>query len=218
MVFPNTVLRSIKEAIKSSGRLPEATTYAVFDLDQDGGQANVRPPIVELTTVDTLRSTSLNTDFVGYSEDANGNQIGHLYRSAFQMPIQINVMTAEGGDYNRDEIGNEIRTALYEYETRQEDADLPDPDNTGPLSDITRFQLGNAQPNDDLTMTPALRGWMQQADVWFEEVIDTAVEYGEKPFVETVDVPAPDEGVGGASISIVFDTTPSQSSTADDHA
>lgn len=218
MAFPDTILRSIKEAIKSSGRLPESTSYAVFELDQDGGQANVRPPIVEITTVDRLRSSSMNTDFVGHSEDSSGNHIGRIYRALFQMPVQINVITAEGDGHDPKEIGKDIRFALYRYEDRQEGDPLPDPDSTGDIGDVNRFQLAEGGPNDDLGLTPALRGSQEQANVWFEEVIDTAEEYGKKDFVETVDVPTADGFVGGSgSVEIVFDASPSQTSTADSY-
>lgn len=217
MVTPQTVLRSVKEAIKSSDRLPKSTSYAVFELDFDGGQADVGTPVVELTSVDTLRSNSVNTDFVGYSQDGSGNDHGIIYRAGFQMPITINVITAEGDGHDPKEIGNEIRLALYQYEDRQEGAALPDPDSSGSLSNITHFELSPAEPNNDLTMTYAMRGWQQSAQVWFEEVIDTAKEYGAKEHVSVVKTPQAGDGVGGTDIDVVFDVTASESSPADDH-
>lgn len=214
MVFPDTILRSVKEAIKSSGRLPDSTTYAVFELDETGGQANVRPPIIEITTQDTVRSDSVNTDFVGYSTDGNGNHVGRIYRAPFEMPIQIDVITAEGDGYDPSSIKNAVKMALYEYEDRQEDANLPDPDGSGVLADVNQFQLMDGQPNNDLGMTPALRGRRQGATVWFEEVIDSAVEYGESEYIGSVVTPADGDAVG-SGVEIIFDSTPSESSPAD---
>lgn len=217
MVFPDTVLRSVKEAIKSSERLPSSTTYAVFELDFQGGQSNVRPPVVEITTVDTIRSTSMNTDFTGYATDSDDNHIGRIYRAGFEMPIEINVITAEGDGHDPSEIANEIRFALYQYEDRNEGTALPDPDTSGTIDDVTRFQLDAEEPSNNLNMTHTLRGRQEAATVWFEEVIDTSQEYGAKDYVDTVNVPSAGEWVDGSSIDIIFDASPNTTSAADSY-
>jgi len=217
MAGPGTVLRSIKEAIKDSDRLPSATSYGTFELDFQGGQANVRPPVVEITTVDVIRSDTVNTDFVGYSQDENGNDIGRIYRAGFEMPVEVRIVTAEGGDYDPVDMGGKVRLALYRYEDRQEHDPLPDPDGTGILADVTHFELGDGGTDDDFGMTPALRGWRQEIDVWFEEVIDTAEEYGEEDYVVTVDSPKAGEEEAGTTIAIVYDVSPNQASEADEY-
>lgn len=217
MATPDTVLRSVKEAIKSSGRLPRETSYAIFELDMDGGQANVRPPVVEITTVDTIRSTAMNTDFVGYATDNAGNDIGYIYRAGFEMPVQIDVLTAEGDPYDPNELGTELRRALYRYEDRQYDDGLPDPDSSGVLEDVTGVTIDSGSPVPDLDMTPALRRWRQSVTVTFEEVIDTSSEYEELDYIDTVHTPGDDDVSGGSTVEITFDATPSQTSPADSY-
>lgn len=217
MVAPDTVLRSIKEAVKSSGRLPDRTSYAVFELDMDGGQANVRPPIVEITTVDTIRSTTNNTDFVGYATDNAGNDIGYIYRAGFEMPVQIDLLTAEGDAYDPNELGRELRLALYRYEDRQYDDDLPDPDSSGPLDDVTGFGIDSGNSVPDLDMTPALRRWRQSATVTFEEIIDTSIEYEGLDYIDTVHTPEDGDVSGGTTVEIAFDATPNTTSPADNY-
>lgn len=179
MVRPDTALNAIATALKESGRLPEATTYSVYEIDSDGSQANLRPPIVEITTNDVVRSNSHNTDLVDYATDDNGNDIGRIYEARFEMPVQIDVWTAEQGEYDPYEIGQAVRYALYQYDTQQRGDPLPDPtDPTQTVPEVSRFMMGDGGVRNDLSMTPALRRWRQSAEMWFHETVNTAEEYG----------------------------------------
>lgn len=216
MVRPQTVRRSVKEAIKSSDRLPNETTYATFELDQTGGQSNVRPPAVEIQTIDAIRVRPHNSDLHAMATDANGNEIGYIFRAQFEMELEIDVWTREGAGYDPDEIGHELRFALYEYDNTQLANPLPDPDNPSEtLSDVSHFFLNEGAVADDLTMTPALRRWRQTADVWFYEEIDTSQEYGEQDFIADVTTPEDGDMVGGSVVDVLFDATPSIESEAD---
>lgn len=231
MVRPDTTLDSVVTAIKESDRLPSATTYSIYELDSDGGQANLRPPIVEITTEDVVRSDPHNTELVGYATDDAGNQIGYIFQSDFEMPFQIDVWTAEGGDYDPHELGEAVRYALYEYDDQQYGKPLPDPDDPSTnLDEVEKFMMGDGGVRNDLSMTPALRRWRQAGEVWFHETINTAVEYGAEDFVYRVisgdgDVIASQDEdeitemnsahVDGARIE--FDASPSEESTADNN-
>lgn len=229
MVRPDTTLKSIVTAIKESGRLPNATTYSIYEIDSDGGQANLRPPIVEVTTQDVIRSSPHNTDQVGFETDDNGNEIGYIFQTKFEMPFSIDVWTAEGGPHDPHEIGEQVRYALYEYDDFQYGQPLPDPDNPSvPLDEIEKFMIGDGGVRNDLSMTPALRRWRQTGEVWFHETVNTAAEYGPEDYIVRVlsgdgDVIASQDSseitemntahVDGATIE--FDATPSMESAAD---
>lgn len=176
MTRPQRVLESVKHALKESGNLPDSTSYATFEIDNDGGQANVRPPAIEITVPDVTRDESFNTDFVGYVTDDQDNQIGYKFHARYEMTIDIDVWTAEGDGYDPDEIGYCIRQELYKYDDNQVGAPIPDPDG-GDLSDISLFVLGDGGTRNDLTMTPALRRWRQTATIWFEETVNTEEDY-----------------------------------------
>jgi hypothetical protein len=194
MVRPDTALEGVVTALKESGRLPSATTYSVYEIDQDGGQSNLRPPIVEVTTRTVVRSAPHNTDQIGFATDDNGNQIGRIYRSKFEMPVEIDVWTAEGGDYDPHEIGEAVRYALYQYDDQQRGDPLPDPDDPSTsLSEIEKFTMGDGGVRNDLSMTPALRRWRQTGEVWFHETVNTAEEYGSENFVVNVVTPSEDD-------------------------
>lgn len=194
MVRPDTALESVVTALKESGRLPNATTYSVYEIDQDGGQSNLRPPIVEVTTASVIRSAAHNTDQIGFATDDNGNNIGRIYHSKFEMPVEIDVWTAEGGEYDPHELGEAVRYALYQYDDYQRGEPLPDPDDpTSQLSEVEKFTMGDGAVRNDLSMTPALRRWRQTGEVWFHETINTAEEYGSENFVASVVTPSADD-------------------------
>jgi hypothetical protein len=215
MPRPDTVLKSVKTAIKESDRLPDATSYSTFELDTDGGQSNVRPPVVEITIVDTIRSRPHNTDFVEYIEDDNGNHIGRIYDAKFEMPIQIDVWTAEGDKYDPYEIGEEVRRALYRHDSYMAGDPLPDPsDPSQLLGGIDRFTVDDGRVANDLSMTPALRRWRQTGEVWFRETVEVTAD---NDYVKTVESPKPGTSEAGNEIEIVFDVTPATESAADEY-
>jgi len=217
MVRPDTVLESVKTAIEESSRMPDATTYSIYEIDTDGGQANLRPPIVELTVTDVVRSSEHNTDLVGMATDTSGNEIGRIYRGKFEMPIQIDMWTAEGGDYDPYELGESLRYALYQYDNYQRGDPLPDPtDPNTSLAEIEQFTINDGGVRNDLSMTPALRRWRQTGEVWFHETINTAEEYGAEPYITSVVTPD-SSGMYGDGMTIEFDATESTDSAADNN-
>jgi len=204
MVRPDEVLESIAVAIKDSDRLPNSTTYSVYEVDVDGGQSNLRPPIVEITTDSVIRSQPHNTDLVGMATDDNGNEIGYIYRSKFTMPFQIDVWTAEGDSFDPYEIGESVRYALYQYDDQQVGDPLKDPSDTSqPLDSVDKFMVNDGSVRNDLSMTPALRRWRQTGEVWFHETVNTAEEYGAEDFIAEVKSPEDgDSSVSGDTIEL----------------
>lgn len=218
MARPDTVLRSIKTALQESDRLPDPVSYSTFELDQDGGQSNVRPPVVEITVINSVRSQPHNTDFVDYATDGSGNHIGRIYHALFEMDVQIDVWTAEGGQYNPHDIGEDVRRSLYRHDTHQYGETLPDPETpSSALESVDYFTVDDGSVENDLTMTPALRRWRQTAEVWFHEEINTATEYGAEDYVVNVVSPSDGSFEAGTDVAIVFDATSSEESTADQH-
>lgn len=218
MVRPNKVLESIKTALKQSDRLPSATSYATFDLDTAGGQSNVRPPVIEITTVDVIRNKPYNTDFAGFATDDNGNQIGYIYHSLFEMPVQIDVWTAEGDNFDPDRLGRAVRNALYRYDDYKVGESLPDPDDPSKAVDeVGRFSVEDGSVEDDLTMTPALRRYRQNVEVRFHETVNTADEYGAEDYITTVDAPSSADMTDGSEVTILYDATPNEQSEADNY-
>lgn len=211
-------MSSISTALQESGRMPDATSYSTFELDTDGGQANVRPPVIEITNTGTTRAMPHNTDLVDMATDDNGNEIGYIYRGLFEMTVQIDIWTAEGDRYSPKEMGESVRTVLYKHDSNQYAQPLPDPDDPAQsLGEIDRFTVGDGDVANDLSMTPALRRWRQTAEIWFHETVNTATEYGAEDYVVDVVGPTPDGFEGGTDVEIIFDATPNDESTADNY-
>jgi hypothetical protein len=231
MPGPHTVLKSITTAVKESDRLPQETSYSTYELDTDGGQANVRPPVVEVTAPDVIKADRNHTDFYTYATDEQGNHIGRIYKATFEMDVEIDVWTAEGDRYDPHELGRAVRTALYRYDARQRSEQLPDPDTPSQkIENVSHFWISDGGMRNDLTMTPALRRWRMTADVWFQETINTAEEYGPSGYIARVisgdgDVIASTDGSETTEMepadadgsTIVFDATPNTDSPADNY-
>lgn len=218
MVRAHTVLRSVVTAIQQSNRLPESITYSTWELNAEGGQANVVPPIIEITPETVIRSRPHNTDFVGHATDDNGNDIGYIFDTKFEVEILIDVWTAEGDRYDPKQIGQQLRYAMYRYDDKQLGVPLPDPDSPDEaLTGIDRFVLNDGQVANDLAMTPALRRWRQTADVWFTERVNTAEEYGESDYIVNVVGPEDGEMDAGTDVSILYDATPNRQTAADNY-
>lgn len=218
MTDAHTVLDALKTTVDESDRLPQSTTYSTWEVDQDGGQADLRPPIVEFTIIDTVRSTPHNTDFVEFATDQSGNHIGRIYNALFEMSVQIDVWTAEGDRYDPYELGEAVRRAIYRHDAYGLDEPLPDPsDPSQDLGDVDRVTVGDGNVANDLTMTPALRRWRQTVDVWFHETVNTAEEYGEQDYIVDVVTPSDGDMESGTDVEIVYDATPSTESTTDQY-
>jgi hypothetical protein len=213
MVRPDTIAKSITTACKESGRFPTATSYSTFELDTTGGQSNVRPPVIEVTVIDSIRSRPHNTDFVCYTTDDDGNRTGRIYHALFELSLQIDVWTAEHDEFDPYELGQSVRQTLYRYDDHMIDDPLPDPDDPStPLGDIDRVAVNEGSVENDLTMTPALRRWRQTVEIWFHEEVRTDL-----PHITTVETPTPGQSESGSDIQVVFDVTPTEESAADQY-
>lgn len=217
MTDPSTILDSIRYALENSGRLPRRTSYATFEVDAEGGQSNVRLPLVEITAPDVVRNNPNHTDFKWHATDSNGNQIGYVYHARFEMDVEIDVWTVEGDGFDPQELGESVRRTLYQYDSKQLGNWLPTPDGSGELRDVRHFSLSDGGVRPDLAMTPALRRWRQTGEVWFREVVDTSEEYGSEDYITTVNGPADGDMTAGSEVEIIFDATPSTESTADNY-
>ncbi len=205
MTTPQDVLEGIAVALHNSGNLPSDTTYVTRQVDMDGRQAGLQMPIVEMEVQNTVRNTQFNTDLVGYATDDDGNRIGYIFRTRFEMTVAVNIYTAEGGGNDPDSLGHSLRRALLKYDSyqmgsRHHNNTLPD-GNGGELTEVTQFVVGNGENNDDITTTPALRRWQQTINLRFYDEINTAQEYGPEDFVKSVDISTEVEEDGSSAIA-----------------
>ena len=191
MVEAQIILESVATALHDSGRLPDATTYATLEIDAEGAQANIEPPVVEITMQDLDRDTRSNTEFVGYETDANGNRIGRRYESWFQLRAQLDCLSADGSSYDARDMGQQLREALRRYDTHQLGRPLPDPENpSNGLRSVRTVEVGEETRANDLSMTPALRRTRTMLECWFKDEYSSVDYEGPADYIEAYEINA----------------------------
>lgn len=193
MVHAQTVLDGLATALSTSDRLPDVTTFASIELDHDGAHSNVEVPVVELTLESLRRDGNRNTEFVEWDTDSNGNRIGRIYRSKFELDARIDCLSAEDSSYDARTMGQAARSALVEYDTRQIGEPLPHPeDGNDPLYEVSPVMVGDGSRPSDLSKTPALRITRMPVTCWFSDSYSSVDYLGPQDYVKDVTGPDPD--------------------------
>ena len=172
MAYPATIKEAVAEAIKSADNIPDGT-HLTEEADTRGGHSNIRLPLYEVTISSSIWLDEHNTDLVGFVQDDDGNEIGRIYDSEYQMTLAVDIWTAAGSRHDVSEISDELRRTLYQYESSGLGNALPHPDG-GEVSDVWRLSVTDGGRNDDLSMSPSLRRWTQDVEVWSFERFNTS--------------------------------------------
>lgn len=173
MVSPKDSLEAVERAVKRSDKLPDQTSYLLEEVDAEGSDADVSLPVVEMELIASERVRPNNSDLVGYKTDASGNRIGRVYHSQYEMSVEINIWTAEGGSHDPDDLGERLREALYMHSTNGPARPFRDV-NERPIDSIIRFQLGDGERADELVQSPTLRRWRQEIELWGHDEFTTS--------------------------------------------
>lgn len=190
MVSPTTILTALASAIRDSGQLPSSTTYATLELDPSGEHSDLTLPILEITISSLDRDQTRNTEVVRHETDADGNQIGEIYRSKFEMAVQFDCIATGESSVDSREMTESLREALRQYDTRQLGSALPNPDGTAPLNEVTSFVTGAGRVVNDLSMTPAMRRSRTAVECTFVDEFSSVDYEGPMDYITTVTSPA----------------------------
>lgn len=158
MVRPDDLVGAVIRSLKRSGRLPEAANY--MDHEPAINTEAVKLPVVAVSPETQVRVSETNSDLVGYKEDDDGNRVGRIYQSLYELPLNVAVWTAQDSRYDARELGQAIRDTLYEHDTKAEAADLHYDDGE-PIDELWRFRVSQGEHTNDLTTSPPLRRWQQ---------------------------------------------------------
>lgn len=175
---PRKVIEAVVSAVKNSGKLPDKTNYVGYEPNID--TEAIKLPLLEVVTVSSARIADHNTDEQGVIEDDNGNAVGRVFHSLYQLTIEVNVWTAQGSRYDPNVLGDGVYSALYNYDSAGPSEDLAD--------DIWRVRIGDGGPDEDFGTSPTLRRWSQEVDIWAYETFTTDEDY-----IVDVVAPNPDE-------------------------
>lgn len=176
MVAPSDAMNYVAKAIAESDEMPAEAGLTLHEADMESDDADVDMPLIEIQPSEVEHVTVSNTDFVSFIEDDNGNSIGRVYLSEFEMTIQIDIWTSRDDGYDPDDLGHRLRRSLYPYSDYgpgrpflDEEGDVVD--------DITYFRILSGERTDDLITTPTVRRWSHEVELWGYEGFRTTEDY-----------------------------------------
>lgn len=173
MVRPKEIVESILYVLQNSNAFPENTNFVGYEPDINS--ESIKLPLIEISMNLQSEINEMNTDFVGFRTDDNGNDIGEVYQSDYTQDISVAVWTAHGSRYSPRTLSDSVRDELYEYTNKGPDKSLPHPD-IGQLDDVWKFQIVEGEHTDDLGTSPTLRRWQQIVEVSASERYITDAE------------------------------------------
>jgi len=176
MVSPRDTMEIIETAVEESGKLPSEMSFLLQEADAQSDDADVSLPLLEVTPVNIEDVVVSNTDLVGYVTDDDGNRTGRIYYSEYEMTIQFDIWTTKHDGHDPDDLGEELRNALYPYSSYGPQQQFVDEDNN-PIDQITYFRMSSGERVDDLVQTPTVRRWSQEVEVWGCEEFRTDEDY-----------------------------------------
>jgi hypothetical protein len=176
MVSPRDSVDLVARAIAESGDLPDNMGVVLEEADLENEHSDVDLPTLEIQIAGVDNVVLNNSDFAGYVTDDNGNRTGRVYRSEYEMEIDVSIWTNTGGGYSPDELGEKLREALYPYSSYGEQRRFRD-ENGNCIDDVTYFRLLSGDRVDELLRTPNARVWQQTLELWAFEEFKTTEEY-----------------------------------------
>jgi hypothetical protein len=189
MVAPADAMDAVAKAVADSGNLPDEMSVIMQEADIESDDSDIDLPLLEIQLLDAVNVNISNTDLAGYREDSDGNEIGRIYLSEYEMLIEVNIWTIAEDKYDPNTLGSSLRESIYQYSSYGPDKDLLDKDGE-PIDHITYLRLGDGERPDDLTNTPTSRKWSQEVELWACEEFYTDEDYivdVEFPVDETTD-------------------------------
>lgn len=194
MTSPDEILDGVIRSVKDADILPDQADYLKYEADQTGENSDLRLPLfqIEPVTVDYLNTH--NTSEVGRRVDSNGNDIGRIYHSEYEMSVDIELWIAAQSMWNASELGNGVRRLLYRHDSESLGVPLPTEnydyyieDDDGTLirpDDVWKFSVETAERVDDTTQSPTLRRWQYEFEIGSYDVFET-----EEAYIEAVTTP-----------------------------
>lgn len=187
-IRPDASMEAVLRAVKDSGLMPASLNYIGHEPNVSGEDANIKLPVVTAQPVSNIRLSDFNTDRVDYTTgtDGSGNTVrtGRVFTAEYRLDVQLDIWVADGSSHDVDTIGNDVWTALYEHDSHGPAKAFVD-ENGASIESISKFQVRDGEPANNLTYTPAIRRWRQMVTLWAYHRFDTTEDY-----VATVDVPS----------------------------
>jgi hypothetical protein len=184
MVTANTILESFAYSCRQSDIVPNDVTFATVELDSEGEHSDVSLPVVEIFVTNIERSQERNTERVGVECDDAGNEIGYVYTQWFTLNARVMISTVPQTRHTHRDLDRAIRKSLYRHDSYGPRQALPDPNESGTLSDIDWVHVNEIRRDNDFSLSPSVRGRQFDVEIGFTHEItssDLGIDY------ETVD-------------------------------
>jgi len=192
MVSPMDAMKTVGDTIIRSGELPEETNVLLQEADEESDDADVELPLLEIELIEIDDVEILNTEFVDFALDDDGNQIGRIFLSEYEMMMRLNLWSTKGDGIDVDKLGETLRRVLYRHSSYGPQKPFLDGDGNE-VDDITFFQIDRAERTDDLATTPTVRRFTHEVELWGYEQFQT----DEGSPVSGFDTPSADDLTSG---------------------
>jgi hypothetical protein len=176
MTTPREAMERVALAVADSDKLPSDMSLLLQEADTSADDADVDLPLLEIQPVDIENVVVHNTDLVGYVTDNSGNRTGRIYYSEYEMTISLDIWTTRNDGYDPDDLGEDLREALYPYSSYGPQRPFLDEEQV-PDDQITYFRIADGERTDDLIQTPTVRRWSQEVELWGCEEFRTDEDY-----------------------------------------
>jgi|APHM01.1.fsa_nt_gi hypothetical protein len=182
MVTQQKAREHIARAVLTDPRMPSELDFLLQEADSSGSDAYKTLPLLLVEFESTSRPDHRNSNLVGYKQNNAGERIAEVFEREWEATAHIELWTADGSDYDVDELADTLISILYGYETKTTDDPFLD-ENGDTVDGLWHFELQDGFRADDLVQTPSVRRFRQVAHVY------GAHEYvsEEIPPVEVVD-------------------------------
>jgi hypothetical protein len=174
MVRPNEIVEALLYSLKQSDAIPDEANYIGYEPDINS--ESIKLPLVQITMLDKIDANEINSEFVGFRTDDDGNQIGRIYETLYNQQYDVSVWTAHDSQYSARGLGDAVRDSLYEHTTGGPNEPLIYPDDGSEITDVWRMNLIDAQHTNDLSTSPTLRRWTETVRVSASERYITDAE------------------------------------------
>jgi hypothetical protein len=155
----------IARAVLQDTRMPEELDVILQEPDSEGSDATKTLPLLLVELDEVERPAVMNSDFVGYETNDDGERVARVYEVEWEGVARIELWSADGSSYDIDSLGEKLHEVLYSYDSRGTDEFFTD-ESGNPVESLWNFSLRDGQREDDLTQTPTVRRWRQLADVY----------------------------------------------------
>jgi hypothetical protein len=187
MVTPKECVDAIARALGTADELPPELSVLIQEADIDQDDADVDLPLLEMQIIDADFTEVHNTDRVGFLTDDEGNKVGKVFDSEYELTVQLSLWVTHKDEYDVDKLGADLRRALYPYSSYGPDQQFWD-EMGAPIERISHFELGVGERADEFIQTPTVRKWDQLVELSAAETFRTNEDY-----IVNVDSPESDE-------------------------